>query len=125
MPITLVFLSVVAIWSTTPLAIVWSTLGSSHSFGVAARMVLGLSICLLLLLIKKQKLTLTPLSLWNYWYAGLGVFITMRNSCLASSEQCNESTRRLLQKFIKSPLSTPLNSTSSPFTNILPRSAVA
>jgi hypothetical protein len=30
----------------------------------------------------------------------------------------NESTRRLLQKFIKSPLSTPLNSTSSPFTNI-------
>jgi drug/metabolite transporter (DMT)-like permease len=77
MPITLVFLSVVAIWSTTPLAIVWSTLGSSHSFGVAARMVLGLSICLLLLLIKKQKLTLTPLSLWNYWYAGLGVFVTM------------------------------------------------
>ncbi len=77
MPITLVFLSVVAIWSTTPLAIVWSTLGSSHSFGVAARMALGLSICLLLLLIKKQKLTLTPLSLRNYWYAGLGVFVTM------------------------------------------------
>jgi drug/metabolite transporter (DMT)-like permease len=73
----LVFLSVVAIWSTTPLAIVWSTLGTSHSFGVASRMLIGLGVCLLLLLIKRQKLTLTPLSLWNYFYAGLGVFITM------------------------------------------------
>jgi len=77
MPITLVFLSVVVIWSTTPLAIVWSTLGTSHHFGVAVRMTLGLSICLLLLLIKKQKLTLTPSSLLNYWYAGLGVFVTL------------------------------------------------
>ncbi len=77
MPVILVFLSVVAIWSTTPLAIVWSTLGTSHSFGVASRMLIGLGVCLLLLLIKRQKLTLTPLSLWNYFYAGLGVFVTM------------------------------------------------
>jgi drug/metabolite transporter (DMT)-like permease len=77
MPITLVFLSVVTIWSTTPLAIVWSTIGSSHSFGVASRMALGLLICLLLLLIKKQKLSLSSLNIKNYTYAGLGVFITM------------------------------------------------
>ncbi len=77
MPVIFVFLSVVVIWSTTPLAIVWSTLGSSHSFGVALRMVIGLSVCLLILLIKQQKLTSCVSSLWNYFYAGLGVFITM------------------------------------------------
>ena len=77
MPVIFVFLSVVVIWSTTPLAIVWSTLGSSHSFGVALRMVIGLSVCLLILLIKQQKLTFSVSSLWNYFYAGLGVFITM------------------------------------------------
>ncbi|WXT99957.1 MAG: hypothetical protein Ctma_0663 [Catillopecten margaritatus gill symbiont] len=77
MPIYLVFLSVVVIWSTTPLAIVWSTLGTSSNFGVAARMVIGLAICLLILLIKRQKLTTTPTALWHYLYAGLGIFVTM------------------------------------------------
>ncbi|HIC40912.1 MAG TPA: DMT family transporter [Piscirickettsiaceae bacterium] len=77
MPIYLVFLSVVAIWSTTPLAIQWSTLGSSFNFGVASRMLIGLIICLLLLVIRKQKLTSSPIAISNYIYAGLGIFITM------------------------------------------------
>lgn len=77
MPIYLVFLSVVAIWSTTPLAIQWSTLGSSFNFGVTSRMVIGLGICLLLLLIKRQKLTTGTLAISNYIYAGIGIFITM------------------------------------------------
>jgi len=77
MPIYLVFLSVVAIWSTTPLAIQWSTLGSSFNFGVTSRMVIGLGICLLLLLIKRQKLTASTLAISNYIYAGIGIFTTM------------------------------------------------
>lgn len=77
MPIYLVFLSVVAIWSTTPLAIQWSTLGSSFNFGATSRMVIGLGICLLLLLIKRQKLTASTLAISNYIYAGIGIFITM------------------------------------------------
>jgi drug/metabolite transporter (DMT)-like permease len=77
MPIYLVFLSVVAIWSTTPLAIQWSTLGSSFNFGVASRMFIGLGICLLLLLIKQQKLNTSSIAISNYIYAGLGVFVTM------------------------------------------------
>jgi len=77
MPIYLVFLSVVAIWSTTPLAIQWSTLGSSFNFGVASRMLIGLIICLLLLVIKKQKLTSSRIAISNYIYAGLGIFITL------------------------------------------------
>ncbi|MBT4123304.1 MAG: EamA family transporter [Candidatus Ruthia sp.] len=77
MPIYLVFLSVVAIWSTTPLAIQWSTLGSDFNFAVASRMLIGLAICLLLLLIKQQKLNTNKIAISNYIYAGLGVFVTM------------------------------------------------
>ena len=77
MPIYFVFLLVVAIWSTTPLAIQWSTLGSSFSFGVSARMFIGLIICLIILLIKQQKLNTSRIAITNYIYAGLGVFITM------------------------------------------------
>ena len=77
MPIYLVFLSVVAIWSTTPLAIQWSTLGSDFNFAVASRMLIGLAICLLLLLIKQQKLSISKIAISNYIYAGLGVFVTM------------------------------------------------
>jgi drug/metabolite transporter (DMT)-like permease len=77
MPIYIVFLSVVAIWSTTPLAIQWSTLGSSFSFSVASRMLLGLILCILLLLIKRQTLSLHKQALINYLYAGAGIFITM------------------------------------------------
>ncbi len=77
MPIYFVFLCVVAIWSTTPLAIQWSTLGASFSFGVASRMLIGLGICFLLLLIKKQRLSIRKVAISNYLYAGLGIFITM------------------------------------------------
>ncbi|WP_246260834.1 EamA family transporter [Candidatus Ruthia endofausta] len=52
-------------------------LGSNFNFSVALRMLIGLIICLLLLLIKKQKLTLTRLAICNYLYAGIGIFITM------------------------------------------------
>ncbi len=76
-PVYGVFISVVAIWSTTPLAIQWSTLGSSFSFSVASRMLLGLIFCILILLFKQQKLSLDKQSLSNYLYAGAGIFITM------------------------------------------------
>jgi len=72
-----VFLSVVAIWSTTPLAIQWSTLGSSFSFSVASRMFIGLMLCILILLFKQQKLSRHKQALTNYLYAGVGIYITM------------------------------------------------
>ena len=72
-----VFLSVVVIWSTTPLAIQWSTLGSSFSFSVTSRMLIGLILCALILLFKQQKLSVHKQALANYSYAGAGIFITM------------------------------------------------
>ncbi len=72
-----VFLSVVVIWSTTPLAIQWSTLGSSFSFSVTSRMLIGLILCALILLFKQQNLSVHKQALANYRYAGAGIFITM------------------------------------------------
>jgi drug/metabolite transporter (DMT)-like permease len=52
-------------------------LGSDFNFAVASRMLIGLAICLLLLLIKQQKLNTNKIAISNYIYAGLGVFVTM------------------------------------------------
>jgi len=43
--ISYAYLGVIAVWSTTPLGIQWSTLGSSFAFAVMARMIIGLVIC--------------------------------------------------------------------------------
>ncbi len=41
MSIPVAYLSVILIWSTTPLAIQWSTVGSGFAFAVLARMAIG------------------------------------------------------------------------------------
>ncbi|HIA09196.1 MAG TPA: EamA family transporter, partial [Chromatiaceae bacterium] len=46
MSVPAAYLAVILIWSTTPLAIQWSGDGPGFLFGVAARMVVGLSILL-------------------------------------------------------------------------------
>ena len=77
MQINWAFLLVVVIWSTTPLTIQFSTVGSSFNFGVATRMLLGLLICWAILWVKKESLTFSKTLNWHYLYAGLGIFITM------------------------------------------------
>lgn len=47
MSVPAAFTGVILIWSTTPLAIQWSSEGGGFLFGVTARMVLGLMFCLL------------------------------------------------------------------------------
>ena len=44
--ISAAYLGVIAVWSTTPLGIQWSTLGSSYAFAVMSRMLIGLAICI-------------------------------------------------------------------------------
>ena len=53
MSVPAAYLAVIAIWSTTPLAIQWSTLGSSFSFAVMSRMLIGLGVCGVLLLVRR------------------------------------------------------------------------
>ncbi|MGZ8928379.1 MAG: EamA family transporter, partial [Methylobacter sp.] len=45
MRIPLAYISVILLWSTTPLAIKWSGEGSGYLFGVTGRMVIG-TVCI-------------------------------------------------------------------------------
>lgn len=77
MPVPAAYLTVIIIWSTTPLAIQWSGIGVGYEFGVAARMVIGLAA--LLLIVRLRGLTLP----WNsharkvYLVGGISIFFAM------------------------------------------------
>ncbi len=71
------FIAVVLIWSTTPLAIKWSGEGPGFMFGIAARMVIGLSLLLLLTAILRTKLPWHRQAVHSYVAAGTGIYGTM------------------------------------------------
>jgi len=77
MQIFITYTMLVIFWSTTPLAIQWSTLNSSFSFGVAARMLIGLAVCLLILGLIRQKLIWNKNAIKVYLSASIGIFGAM------------------------------------------------
>lgn len=77
MSVPAAYLSIILIWSTTPLAIQWSSTGNGFLFPVMARMTIGLLICLMLLPIFKVKMPWHRNARQTYLAAGLGIFGTM------------------------------------------------
>lgn len=71
------FIGVVLIWSTTPLAIKWSSMGAGFLFGVTSRMVIGLLLCVVILMVTGRRLRHDRVALQTYVTAGLGVWATM------------------------------------------------
>lgn len=71
------FISVVLIWSTTPLAIKWSALGAGSSFAVLSRMTIGVVLCALLLLLFRVRFPLHRRALHSYLASGSSMFGTM------------------------------------------------
>lgn len=71
------FISVVLIWSTTPLAIKWSALGAGLSFAVLSRMIIGVVLCALLLLLFRVRFPLHRRALHSYLASGSSMFGTM------------------------------------------------
>jgi drug/metabolite transporter (DMT)-like permease len=78
--VPLAFLATIVIWSTTPLAIKWSSEGSSFMFAVTARMAIGVVGCLLLLLLMRGRLCWHKAAVSTYLAAGLGIYGAM--SCV-------------------------------------------
>ncbi len=68
---------VVAIWSTTPLAIKWSAEGAGFLFAVTARMAIGTAVCLLLLAVLRTPLPRHRRALATYGAAALGIYGAM------------------------------------------------
>jgi drug/metabolite transporter (DMT)-like permease len=71
------FVSVILIWSTTPLAIKWSALGVGFSFAVFARMAIGMLLCAVLLAAFRVRVPLHRKALQAYLAGGLSMFGAM------------------------------------------------
>jgi drug/metabolite transporter (DMT)-like permease len=80
MSVPLAFLATILIWSTTPLAIKWSSEGPGFMFAVTARMMIGAAGCLLLLLLVRGRLYWHKAAVSTYLAAGLGIYGAM--SCV-------------------------------------------
>lgn len=74
------YLSVILIWSTTPLAIQWSGNSVGFQFGVASRMGIGLAALLVLLHIMKIELPWHTKARRLYLISGLSLYVAM--SCV-------------------------------------------
>ena len=77
MSIPIAYLTVILIWSTTPLAIKWSSMGAGFAFAVMARMAIGALLGGLLVVGFHGGLPLHRRARASYLAAGLGMFGAM------------------------------------------------
>lgn len=77
MSLPFAFVSVILIWSTTPLAIKWSTLGVGFSFAVFSRMAIGTLLCALLLAALRIRVPLHRKARQAYLVSGVSLFGAM------------------------------------------------
>ncbi len=77
MSIPAAFTGIILIWSTTPLAIQWSSEGGGFLFGVTARMVLGLLFCLLAVRIAGVNVPWHSRARAAYLAAGVAIYGAM------------------------------------------------
>lgn len=71
------YIGVIIIWSTTPLAIQWSSIGGGYLFGVSARMLIGLFVLYLLFKLTRSSLPRTTCALKVYVVSGMSIFASM------------------------------------------------
>lgn len=77
MSVPLAYVSIILIWSTTPLAVRWSTEGTGFAFAVLARMLIGVAVATLLLRLARHPIPLHARARRAYLVGGLGLFGTM------------------------------------------------
>ncbi|MBI5331349.1 MAG: DMT family transporter [Betaproteobacteria bacterium] len=77
MSVPAAYLTVILIWSTTPLAIQWSAQGIGFAFAVASRMVIGLIVAGVVIAIWRVGLPLHPRARRSYLIGGVGLFVAM------------------------------------------------
>ena len=77
MNVSAAYLTVIIIWSTTPLAIQWSSDGVGYQFGAALRMVIGLTLLLLIVRLWRLPLNWSKQSLLVYLSGGIPLFLAM------------------------------------------------
>lgn len=76
MPIPLAYLGVIIIWSTTPLAIQWSS-AAGYLFAVSSRMALGTGLCWLFIVLLRLPFPWHRSARYSYLAVSLGVYGSM------------------------------------------------
>jgi drug/metabolite transporter (DMT)-like permease len=71
------YLGIILIWSTTPLAIQWSTEGTSFALAVFARMLIGVVVAALVIIAWRIRFPLHDRARRAYLVGGLGLFVAM------------------------------------------------
>ncbi len=77
MSVPAAYLGIILIWSTTPLAIKWSSAGAGFLFAVTARMALGAAVCLLLVRLLRIDMPWHREARRAYLAAASGIFGAM------------------------------------------------
>lgn len=84
MPVVIAYIFVVLIWSTTPLAIVWSSETISPTLALLLRMAIALVLGLMLLPLLKLKMDWRPKAIKVYLYSSLSLALGMLCCYLAA-----------------------------------------
>ncbi len=74
MSVPIAYIGVIIIWSTTPLAILWSSEGVGFLFGVTSRMVIGAVLALVIAALLGAGMRWHRTALHAYVVAGLGIY---------------------------------------------------
>ena len=71
------YISLILLWSTTPLAVQWSGMGVGFLFGASMRMVVGLLCISVVLILQRQRLLWHKSALWSYVAVFVQLFASM------------------------------------------------
>ena len=77
MSVPLSYITVILIWTTTPLAIKWSSEGTGFVFAVSSRMLLGAVLAMLLALVMRLDIPWHKSAIKTYLFSGLGITVSM------------------------------------------------
>jgi len=77
MSVPFAYLGIVIVWSTTPLAIKWSGEHVGFLFGITARVLIALVICLSIIAVLRQKLLWDKRARRAYLAVGIPLYMTM------------------------------------------------
>ena len=77
MSVPLSYITVILIWTTTPLAIKWSSEGTGFVFAVSSRMLLGAVLAMLLALVMRLDIPWHKSAIKTYLFSGFGITVSM------------------------------------------------
>lgn len=77
MNIGIAYISIICIWATTPLAIKWSSEGSTFLFGVTSRMAIGLLVVLCLHWFMRLRFPMHKAAMQTYFLSGVSIYGAM------------------------------------------------